>query len=201
VGYVQKIVFPALFAICLVAPQFDARASTVFDFKFDDQGLVDNDGPLVGAVVGSGRFTSPIDLASGTYNLSSLTGFSVAFSFINGDSFTTTDITTPLTGVAVKITDFGVGRQRLFFTEGSGPGVIHGSKGGALDLENSSNYLSFEPSFAGGNFLYLMRDPGFDGRYIALSADVPEPAINALMGLGIFGILASRRKAFNHKRT
>lgn len=190
-NFVKRGFLSALVACSIAAVPFLANASTTFDFEFDDQGLVEDDGPLVGDIVGRGQFISPYNLTAGTYQLSNLTGFKVNFSFINGEVFTTADITTPLTGVAIRITDVGSGLQRLFFTEGIGPGVIGGSKGGSIDLQNGASFLSFEPSFAGGNFLYIAGD--LDGRYIALSTAIPEPASITLLLLGISGIFLSRR--------
>src|SRR5207244_1318747 len=103
-------------------------------------------------------------------------GFAVNFSFDGGTNYNTGNIATPLTGVAVRIEDFGGGIQRLFFTESGGLGSNGGPSLGALDLVNGPNTLSFEPSFSGGNFLYFNGD--LSGRYLALSpaAGVPEPA-------------------------
>lgn len=164
------------------------HASTIFYFGFDNQGLVEDDGPLIGPLVGTGKFISPIDLGPGTYQLNSLSGFSLNFDFIDGNTYTAADIATPPTGVAVKVTDLGAGVLRLFFTEGSGPGAIGGPYGGALDLTNGSNFLSFEPSFAGGNFLYIGGDQAnsLRGRYVALSNNaIPEPTTIALVLLGL----------------
>jgi hypothetical protein len=48
-----------------------ADAATIFNFQFDNQGLggttLTSDGPIVPPVVGTGTFTSPVDLAPGTY--------------------------------------------------------------------------------------------------------------------------------------
>ena len=196
-GSVKNAILSILFASWICTAPVAARAGMIFNFQFDNQGLVDGDGPLVGPIVGSGRFTSPTNLTPGIYDLSSLTGFSIIFNFTDGDSFTTADISTPLTGVAVTISDVGDSTERLFFTEGSGAGADGGGPGGSLDLINGSNFLSFEPSFAGGNFLYiksLSTGGSFSGRYVALDTAVPEPATFALIGLGLLGAAVSRRK-------
>ena len=175
-----------------------ACAASVFTFSFDNQGIGGNyssDGPLVGPIVGTGTFTTSADLAAGTYDILSLPDFSVNFSFADGTTLSTADITTPLTGVAVRIADFAGGGERLFFTEGSGVGVNGGSYGGAVDLQNASGFLSFEPTYAGGNFLYYTG--GSSGRYLAISdAAVPEPATWALiiLGFGAVGSMLRRRR-------
>lgn len=202
-GSVTNAILSVLLASWICTAPVAARAGMIFNFQFDNQGLVDGDGPLVGAIVGSGRFTSPTNLTPGTYDLSSLTGFSVTFNFTDGDSFTTADISTPLTGVAVTISDVGDSTERLFFTEGSGAGADGGGPGGSLDLINGSNFLSFEPSFAGGNFLYiksLSTGDSFSGRYVALDTTVPEPSTFALIGLGLLGAAASRHKVVQEKK-
>jgi hypothetical protein len=187
----------AAFAASAAVP---ASAATEFDFQFDnagilnDEGLMTHDGPLEPPIVGTGTFTSPTDLGPGTYDLTTLSGFTVTFSFTNGDTFTTSDILTPLTGVAVQIVDLGGGVERLFFTESGGPGSDGGPNSGSLDLNNGTSFLSFSPSsFA--NFLYV--ESSFSGRYHALGSDVPEPSTWAMMllGFGAIGFRVRRARA------
>lgn len=133
-------------------------------------------------------------MSLGTHNLTSLPGFTINFSFLSGSNFSNANITTPLTGVAVRIEDAGSGVQRLFFTESGGAGSNGGPFQGALDLSNGVDFLTFEPTFSGGNFLYASGNNS--GRYLALSSGaVPEPATWAMMILG-FGLIggAMRRK-------
>lgn len=175
-----------------------ASAATSFNFQFDNQGLVLNgDGPLSGPIVGTGTFNSPVNLNPGVYALTALTGFSFNFT-IDGNSFDQSHIFTPLAGVAVRIESVNASTQRLFFTETGLPDSNGGPLAGALDLSNGNNFLSFEPSFSGGNFLYAT-DGGY-GRYLALgTSGVPEPSTWALMLLGfgaVGGMLrTSRRRA------
>ncbi len=190
-------------AVGLAVP---AQAATTFYFQFDNQGLVPGDGPLSGPIVGTGTFTSPTDLTPGTYGLTSLAGFSLAFSFNDGNGYTTSDILTPLTGVAVRIADAGGGVERLFFTESGGTGGDGGPNGGALDLGNGTVDLSFEPTYFGGNYLYEEggggpNEGGYVGRYLALSSipGVPEPSTWAMMLLGFGAIGYFARRKVSHR--
>jgi PEP-CTERM motif-containing protein len=186
------------------------NAATVFDFQFDNQGIngsnLGTDGPLVGPIVGSGTLTSSVDLAPGTYDLSSLLGATLTLdlSFIDGTSFSGLNVTTPPTGIALRIEDAGSSVERLFFTESGGIGSDGGPFGGALDFLNGGQALSFEPSGSGGNFLYGEGgfigggEGGLAGRYLALSAvpGVPEPSTWAtmLIGFGAIGAASRRRR-------
>lgn len=183
----------------LIAVAVPAVASTGFTVQFDGVGLFDDeslplgDGPITPPVVGVGTFTSPVDLAPGIYDLSSLSGFTFSFT-INGHTYTQSGMTTPLSGVAIRISDLGGGVERLFFTESGGTGSNGGSNGGALDLSDGTNFLSFEPSSFGGNFLY--QETGSAGRYLALSSAVPEPSTWAMVivGFGMVGLAWRRRR-------
>ncbi len=187
--HLKAVVLIAAVTIAAAAP---ASAATNFTFQFDGVGLFDDDfmplgdGPITPPVIGSGSFTSATDLAPGTYDLSSLSGFTFTVT-VNGDTYTDADITTPLDGVSIRITDVGGGIERLFFTESGTADSNAGLNGGSLDLSDGTNFLSFEPSSFGGNYLY--QETGSAGRYLALStAAVPEPSTWAMMVLG-FGAL------------
>lgn len=194
-------------SLLLAAP---ASASSIFDFQFDNQGLnsgtLNSDGPLSGSIVGTGTFTSPIDLTAGTYQLSALAGFTFDFTFSNGASFTQANISTAdptLAGIGVKITGSG-SNERLFFTESPGSSA-QGTLGGALDLVNGSNALTFEPTIVGGNFAYQELSGttvNYSGRYLGLAAAstppvtsvTPEPASFALLLTGISGLGLTKRR-------
>jgi hypothetical protein len=192
-----KTICLSLLTIGAAAAPVSAEAATTFNIQFDSQGLVPGDGPLIPPIVGTGTFISPIDLIAGnTYDLSALAGFSVSFSFTDGQAYSTGDINTPLTGAAVRIADLGGGVERLFFTEGSGAGQDGGSQAGSLDLTTGSGFLTFEPSFFGGNFLFQEQGPNslFQGRYLAVSG-VPEASTWTMMllGFGAIGFALRRR--------
>ena len=189
-------------AACL-AGSGAAHASTTFNIQLDNEGFTLGDGPLVPPIIGTGTFTSPVDLQPGTYALPTLPGFLLTFN-IDGDSYDQTDITTPLSGVAVQIVQSG-GQERLFFTESTGAGQDGGPHAGALDLDDpvTNTYVSFEPTSQGGNFLYkegLESQPfgNVSGRYLALSPSrtlLPEPSALALLATGIGMLLLRPRRS------
>ncbi len=174
-----------------------AQAATDFTFQFDGVGLFDDnfhplgDGPITPPVLGTGTFRAPSDLAPGTYNLSSLSGFQFTLT-VNGHTYTQADMTTPLSGVAIRITDVGGGIERLFFTESGSAGSDAGPHAGSLDLSDGTNFLSFEPTGFGGNYLYQESDSS--GRYVALSSAVPEPSTWAMLLLGFAAVGISFRR-------
>lgn len=181
-----------------VAPAFMATAATTFSFKFDDSGG-GPDGTVTPPIVGTGTFVSPVDLFPGTYDLSSLPGFSVEFSFPSETAFSTTDVATPIDQVAVTITQFTPGVERLIFTESGPPPCCDGGPlNGSLDLVNVSGFgLTFEPTSFGGHNLYGALDPARDqldfGNYLALSAIVPEVPTWTMMLVAFVGLgFASR---------
>jgi hypothetical protein len=191
---IKNTILSVLLAGSAVTVPFAAQAANVFDFQFYEGS------PSPSSLVGGGTFATSTDLGPGTYDLTSLSDFSMAFGFITGNSYTQANIATPLTGVAVRITDLGGGLEQLFFTEGRGPGADGGPLSGSLDLINGANSLSFEPTFFGGNVLFEEGPTGrtgFFGQYNAFS--VPEPASAALLGLGFLGFVASRRKSAKGK--
>jgi hypothetical protein len=186
-----------------VSASIGANAATTFNFQFDNSGG-GPDGTISPPLVGSGTFVSPIDLGVGQFALSSLPGFSIQFTF-GADTFSATDIATPINEVAVLISQFG-SQERLVFTE-NGQGDS-GPVGGSLDLVNSvSDAMSFEPTAAGGHTQYVegsLNNPGptFIGNYLALSSPVPEPATWAMMLIGFAGLgYGSIRRARKGRHT
>lgn len=170
-----------------------AGAATTFDFFFDNSGG-GADGSIGTPIVGTGSFVSPVDLGVGVYALSSLPGFSVQFTF-GADSFATGDIATPISEVAVSITQAG-SQERLVFTENGVP-ADGGPFDGALDLVNGAgDGLSFAPSIV-GNYLYGESGTNqYSGNYLALSPGIgaiPEPAAWAMMLVGFGGLGAAMR--------
>jgi hypothetical protein len=175
----------------------EASAATTFDFLFDNSGSGGADGTIGTPIVGGGTFISPVDLGVGLYALSSLPGFSVQFTF-GSEIFATSDIATPISEVAVSITQVG-SQERLVFTENGTP-ADGGPFGGALDLVNAAaDDLSFAPSSIGGNLYQESGVNQYLGNYLALSqaptTGVPEPATWAMMLLGFGGLGALMRGA------
>ena len=167
------------------------QAATSFTFQFDNNGFGTPRGQVQPPIVGTGNFTTSDNLVAGTYALTSLTDFTVSFSFANGATFTQADIATPIGQVAVRISNYSGGGLRLQFTENGSP-ANGGPAGGSLDLVSSSGLLTFEPSYNGGNDFYFSTP--FIGNYLALNA-VPEPGSWALMiaGFGLAGAAMRRR--------
>jgi hypothetical protein len=171
-----------------------AANATTFTFQFDNSGG-GPDGTIGTPIVGSGTFTTSAVLTPGLYALQSLPDYSMSYSFVNGDSFSTGDIATPLDGVALDVTSFGSG-LRMVWTEVPGsPDADGGPQAGSLDLDNTAA-LTFEPTYFGGHNLYQIVGVYF-GNYLALNGVVPEPATWAMMvlGLGMIGSFARRRRA------
>src|SRR6202035_5410894 len=91
--------------LLVAAMPFTAKAATTFYLQFDDSGG-GPDRTVSPPSIGNGTFVCPVDLARGTYDLSSLGGFSMQFSFPSETTFSTVDIATPIDEVAVAITQF-----------------------------------------------------------------------------------------------
>lgn len=163
-----------------------ANAANTFQFLFDDTG----GGPdgTIGPVIGHGSFVSPFNLVPGTYALSSLTGFTMIFSF-GPEVFLSSDIVTPIDEVAVEITADGATTERLIFVENGSPSD-GGPFAGALELVNSdANILTFAPrDIEGHNTYFLIGDFQLGGNYLALSGSVPEPPTWALILLAFGGL-------------
>ncbi len=176
-----------------VLPAFTASAATTFSFGGGPGGF--NFGTFIWA--GS---TEP-----GTYDLSS-GGFLAEFLF---GPFSNNDIVTPLDQVAIKITPFAPGVERLVFV----PTCCDDDIRTALEFNINVSDLGPEPGYVtyfllfaaspdGENSFYEVFGPGSFGfgNYLALSPVVPEPSTWAMLllgfaGLGFAGYRASRKPA------
>ena len=178
---------------CLATISAASFAQSTFHFEFDYAGIFASPGPVTLPLAGSGTFTSPVTLSAGTYDLTSLPGFAANFTFSDGRTYSTADISTPLTGVAVQVIDLGSGVQRLFFTESGALGSNGGLHGGSIDFDNGIDFLSFAPSFFAN---YVYQESGAPGRYAALSTSVPEPSSWAMLlfGFGTLGVAIRRSR-------
>ena len=194
----------AVVSLLLLTP---ALANTTFDFVFDDGGSGELP-PAIAPFIGSGTVTIADDPGDGTFALTALGPFSMSFTF-GTDTFSTSDIQTPLSEILVVLSG-PAGNQQFRFSNtnsfGSGP------EGGSIDLVNSFNvFLSFEPpgaaGFFGGNLTLYAEgtDPNNfsndnSGNYLGTeSLATPIPAAFPLFatGLGALGLLGWRRKRKN----
>ncbi len=171
-------------------PAHAAQFNFTFDATFDDE--------LTEPFVGSGVLSFDGDAQVGSYTLDSLSNLDMNFSFNDGSSFGTADLTTNLSSAGISIFDLGAGELGLVFT---GEGGLIGE--GSVDL----GALTFEPTpavnnpgFAGGNGVTKLYFNGsFGGSYTAVSSTVssvstPEPAsILGLLALGTLGVTSLKR--------
>lgn len=162
--------------------------AVTFDFQFDNT----FDGTVTAPIVGAGTFSFDGDIADGTFALTSLANFDFSFNFVDGSSFTNTDIATPLANILVKVATIGSDRFVNFGGSGGGPRL------GSIDFSNA-NFLTFQPNFGS---LYGSTS-GF-GTYQGIEpADVtptpvPEPgSMLGLLGLSLGGLVAKNKKKLN----
>jgi hypothetical protein len=176
-----------------------SAAATTFNFQFDLASIYDgNTSEPVEAetppLVGTGVFVAAENLSPGTYQLASLAGYSVSFTFDNGATFSTADIATPSARPSVEIYGSAPGAEILLFSS-----IVFGSEGpgeGSLDLVGSAGYLSFAPSWLGTNQYFYQRPDGlqYQGSYRAISAPEPASWIMLTAGFGMIGSALRRRQ-------
>lgn len=168
----------------LGATSLKSQALTV-NFSFDNS----SNNTATPPIVGTGTFNFDGDPGNGTFALTSLANYNFSFNFLNGSSFTNTDIRTPLANILVRIATNGTDRFVNFGGSGGGP------FGGSLDFTNASGSLSFQPGFG---TLYFRTGSGL-GTYqgIVQTDPTPVPAPASLLGVlvaSLAGAVAKSKK-------
>lgn len=154
----------------------------VFNFQFDNS----VDGTVTPPIVGTGTFDFDGDPGDGTFALTSLTNYNFSFDF-SGNTFTNTNIATPVANVLVQIATAGSDRFVTFGGSGGGP------NGGSIDFANAGNAtsLTLQPGFG---TLYFFTGSGvgtFSGTVpsAAVPFDIPGgatiPTVGSLFALGL----------------
>lgn len=168
----------AVLALASAAP---AQAS-VFNFNFD----ASPDGTVTGPFVGTGTFSFTGTATAGTFSLSSLSGYAFDFT-VNGNHFTAANLATSVSNILVSITSSGQDLLAHFGGAGGGP------FGGSMDFVNGGANLSFQPAF--GPLYFSGSSFGtYEGVLSTAPSAVPEPLSASLVGLGLAGIVAVRRR-------
>jgi hypothetical protein len=157
-------------------------SATTFNFGFDNNPTTGIQAPIVG----TGAFTFANDPGNGTFAFNSLGAFSIAFSFVDGETFTSADIASDLSQVLVVLSGSGMHRRLQFSDTGSGGG---GPFAGSIDFTSSTGALSFEPSYFGGN-LDLYFTNAFFGSYLATTGNVKVPDAGSTMMLVLLSVAA-----------
>ncbi|QSJ15561.1 PEP-CTERM sorting domain-containing protein [Nostoc sp. UHCC 0702] len=172
----------SIVAVTVIAVSPHKSQALTFDFQFDNT----PDGTVTPPFVGTGTFSFDGDPGNGTFALTSLPNFNFSFN-VNGNSFTNTDILTPVANILAKIETNGSDRFVNF--GGSGGGFF----GGSIDFRNA-NFLTFQPNFGS-----LYGTTGGFGTYQGIVpkdvTPVPEPAsILGLLGLSLGALVAKNKK-------
>jgi hypothetical protein len=151
----------------------------VFEFQFDNAG---NGLPLDPPIVGSGSFGFDGDPGVGSFALTSLGNYTFDFLFDDGNAFGNADITTPASEVLVLISQ-NENTYNLRFSNTNPFGGGHYD--GALDFDNGSSTLTFEPPAFGGNLdMYIKTESNSSAPSGAYLASAPVPGPLPLMGAG-----------------
>ncbi len=182
----------AAIAAVVFALALPAQAIT-FNFDFDNTGVNGPAGTPTPPIVGTGTLSVNGDLAAGDYDVTTLAGLDISFTF-DAVSFTENDIDTT-SEAYLRIAGTGDDRTALFYTPLA---LGNGCAGGAVDFLSGSDCLSTGPSGFTGKF-FLASEITLSGNYLGTVvpepvSSVPLPAGLPLLLSGIAGFLALRRR-------
>ena len=182
--YIKRFVI----AIALLATFPLVSNAALIGINFDNN----PDGFLDPPFVGTGTFGFDGTATDGIFDLSSLTNFSFDFDF-SGDTFSNTDIATPISEVLVVISGSGT---RVNFAN---TGPLSGPRGGSIDFTNLANssetVLTFQPGDGNPPLPTLYATSSFFGEYSGSPSTAPVPS-TAFLFLAAFGIVLLRKKVF-----